>query len=62
MQKMVKVDCRNGLVKEYPENTTLLEVAESFKNDFNYPIIVAKVNNIMEELSYALTRRCEVRL
>ncbi len=61
MQKMVKVDCRNGLVKEYPENTTLLEVAESFKNDFNYPIIVAKVNNIMEELSYALTRRCEVR-
>ena len=61
MQKMVKVDCRNGLVKEYPENTTLLEVAESFQNDFNYPIIVAKVNNVMEELSYALTRRCEVR-
>ncbi len=61
MEKMIKVDCRNGLVKEYPENTTLLEVAESFKNEFNYPIIVAKVNNVMEELSYALTRRCEVR-
>lgn len=61
MQKMVKVDCQNGLIKEYPENTTLLEVSESFKNDFNYPIIVAKVNNIMEELSYTLTRRCEVR-
>ena len=61
MEKMIKVDCRNGLVKEYPENTTLLEVAESFKNEFNYPIIVAKVNNVMEELTYALTRRCEVR-
>ena len=60
MEKMIKVEYKNGLMKEYPEDTTLLEVASSFQNDFSYPILVAKVNNVIEELSYKLTKKCQI--
>lgn len=60
MEKMIKVEYKNGLMKEYPENTSLLEVASSFQNEFSYPILVAKVNNVIEELSYKLTKKCQI--
>lgn len=60
MEKIIKVEFNNGVVREYPENTSLLEVAESCKHEFAYPILLAKVDNDLEELNYKITRRCKV--
>ena len=60
MDKMIRVDYRGGLIKEYPENTSLLEIATSFQNNYNYPILIAKVDNVIEELTYNLTKKCSI--
>lgn len=59
MQKMIKVECKN-LIKEYPENTPLSEVANSFQNSYNFPILVAKVDNVIEELTYNISKKCNI--
>ena len=60
MDKMIRIEYKDGLIKEYPENTPLTEVANSFQNRYNYPILVAKVDNVIEELAYNLTKKCSV--
>lgn len=59
MQKMIKVECKN-LIKEYPENTPLSEVANSFQSGYNFPIMVAKVDNVIEELTYNISKKCNI--
>ena len=60
MEKMIKVEYKNKVIREYPENTTLLEIAHSFQNEYNFPILVAKVDNVVEELAYKLTKKCQI--
>ena len=60
MEKMIKVEYKNKVIREYPENTTLLEIANSFQNEYDFPILVAKVDNVIEELTYRLTKKCQI--
>ena len=60
MEKMIKVQYKNQVVKEFPENTMLLEIANSFQYDYDYPILVARVNNEVEDLSHTLVKKCDI--
>ena len=60
MEKMIKVEFNDGVIKEYKENTTLYEISDSFKHQFAYPILLAKVDNELEELSFNIVHKCKV--
>ena len=60
MDRMVKVTFQNKIVKEFPVNTTLEEISHSFKTNFNYPIMIAKVDNNLAHLSKTITKKCDV--
>lgn len=60
MERMIKVTFQNKIVKEFPSNITLEEVSHSFKKYFNYPILIAKVDNNLFHLSKTITRRCDI--
>ena len=60
MDKMIKIEYKDGLIKEYPENTPLSEIANSFQGRYNFPILIAKVDNVIEELAYHITKKCSL--
>lgn len=60
MEKVIKVNYQNKETKEFINETTLLEISESFKKYYNYPILIANVNNDLVELSEKVTGKCKV--
>lgn len=60
MERTIKVTFRNNIIEEFPANVTLLEVAEKFQKYFNYPILVARVDNKLEDLNKELSKKCDV--
>lgn len=60
MAKMIKVNFRDLETKEFLDNTPLLEVSKYFSKYFNYPILIAKVDNNLKELYEPLTRKCDI--
>lgn len=60
MDKVVRVTFRDKFVKEFMVNTPFNKVADSFKQYFNYPILVAKVDNSIVSLTDVVTRKCDV--
>lgn len=60
MEKLIKVNFRGIETKEFPKGTKLVEVAKSFEQYFNYPILIARVDNEMVELSDELHKRCKI--
>lgn len=60
MDKLIRVQYKNNIMKEYKADTPLKEIAESFQNDYNFPILVAKIDNVIEELSQTLTKKCQI--
>ena len=60
MGKRIKVNFRGSLTKEFDSEVTLLEVSESFKNNFDYPILAAKVDNDICDLSETLSKKCDI--
>lgn len=60
MDRMVKVTFQDKIVKEFPANTTLEEISHSFKEYFNYPIMIAKVDNNLAHLGKTITKKCDV--
>ena len=60
MNRMVKVNFRNIVTKEFAADTTLLEISHSFKKYYNYPILIAKVDNDIANLSETITRKCTI--
>lgn len=60
MNTSVKVSFRDIETKEYPKGTTLYEIAKDFQNHYNYPILVAKVDNEICDLSKELERKCTI--
>lgn len=60
MDRTVTVNFRNMISKSFPIGTTLYEVSKSFQKHFNYPILVARVNNDLADLSEKLTQNCSV--
>lgn len=61
MEKTIKIEYNDKIVKEYPIDTELLKIAEDFKQDYAYPILVAKVDNEIEELSYKISKKCKIK-
>ncbi|MDF2511353.1 MAG: hypothetical protein K0S04_1219 [Herbinix sp.] len=49
MNGTIKVEV-NGQIREYPNNTTLLEISREFQKDYENDIILAFVNNKLREL------------
>jgi uridine kinase len=53
MNDKVKITCLNvNLSKEYPLGISVRDIAEDMNIDTGYPILGARVNNKLEELSY----------
>ncbi len=56
---MIKVTYKDE-VREYPKGILLYDIAKDIQNDFEYPILISKVNNEIEELSKTLEKRCTI--
>ncbi|MCR4611919.1 MAG: nucleoside kinase [Lachnospiraceae bacterium] len=44
-----------GVTKEYPEGTQIIDVAKEFQKDDEFPIILSVYNNYLKELTHPLT-------
>ena len=60
MYKTVTVNFRNVISKSFPVGTTLYEVSKNFQKYFNYPILVARVDNDMADLSEKVSQNCNI--
>ncbi len=60
MEKKIKVSFRGTDIKEFDAGVSLYEISQSYKQYFNYPILIATVDNDMVELSEKITRSCAV--
>lgn len=60
MAKLIKVNFRGQEIKEFLQGTTVLEVSDSFKEYYNYPILVGKVNNHITELNHVIDSNCDI--
>ena len=60
MNRTVKVTFRENITKEFPAGTTLNEIKQSFQRYYNYPILIAKVDNHIDNLSTPIERKCHV--
>ena len=60
MKQTVKVEV-NGVIREYPVNTSLWSIAKDFQEDYPSDIILAFVNNKLRELFKPVTQDCQVR-
>ena len=50
---MISIFCKNnGVTREFPEGTSLLEMLPAFEFDQPYPIVSARVNNVSQGLKY----------
>ena len=60
MAKKIKVNFRNIVTEEFDAETTLLSVSKSFEKYFSYPILAAKVDNDICDLSETLSKKCDI--
>ena len=50
----------NGKLYNYTKDITLQEIYSEHQEGYKYPILLAKVNNRLRELSYQLKENCEI--
>ena len=50
----------NNKKHNFNKDTSLLEIAQDFQDQFEYPIILARVGNRLKELSSTITEPCEI--
>ena len=60
MAKLIKVNFRGIETKEFLQGTTLEEISDSFKKYYNYPILLAKKNNHLTELTHEVEANCDI--
>lgn len=60
MDKAIKVNFRDTVEKEYIKEVSLLDISNDFKSYFNYPIIGAKLDNELADLSKMVSKKCDV--
>ena len=60
MNKKFKVSFRGHEVVEFDEGTPYKVIADHFKHNYNYDILVAKVDNNLVDLSDTLNKRCSI--
>lgn len=58
--KMFKVNYKDQITKELINETSLLDISESFKKHYNYPILIAKVDNNIKALGETISRGCKI--
>ncbi|MDD3187516.1 MAG: nucleoside kinase [Bacilli bacterium] len=59
-EKMVKVNFNGILIKEFPVGTTIKAISKKFQSYFSYPILIAKLDNDLVELSDTITKKCDI--
>ena len=57
MEKIIKVEYKDKVIKEYPIDTQLVQIAQDFQHEYAYPILVAKVDNDIVELNDKITKK-----
>ncbi|MCX7747660.1 MAG: nucleoside kinase [Clostridia bacterium] len=57
---LIKVTFSDGIEKNIPEGTSLLELSKDYEDKYKSSIVAAKVNNDIKELSYQLQSSCKV--
>ncbi len=60
MDRMVKVTFHNKITKEVPNKTPLSEIKHTFQKYYNYPILVANLDNHIVNLSREVERKCNI--
>lgn len=60
MSRSIKVNFRNIITIDFLEGTTFKEIGEKFQGYFEYPILVANVDNSIVDLSDKLTKKCNI--
>ena len=60
MNKPIKVAFRGSEIAEFEEGTTYKEIANYFKHNFTYEILVAQVDNDIVDLSDTLKKKCNI--
>lgn len=55
---MIAIECtNNGLKKEYPLGTSLTEIAGDMQLNLDYPILAARVNNVVKSMHYEIYKK-----
>ena len=57
---LLKVNYNDLEFKTYVPNTTFLEISKDFKKNYNFPILIAKVNNNITQLNDTIVRDSKV--
>lgn len=60
MDKIIKVNYKDVVVKEYPEETKFLTIASDFQKYYNYAILVGRADNEIVELSDCVQKSCRI--
>lgn len=60
MDNMLQVNFRNLETMEFPKGTTFKDISKEFQKHYNFPILIAKVDNELTRLSKELEKKCTV--
>lgn len=60
MSKMLKVNYKGLFIKEYKEETKVVDIIKDFQKYYNYDILAAKLDNEIVELSDPITKNCTI--
>lgn len=60
MEKKIRITYKNYDSIEFDKGSTLKQISKKFKKYFNYPILVAKIDNDIIPLSESITKSCRV--
>ena len=60
MKKEIKITYNGSSERSVSLGTTYKEISEHYKNDFQYDIVIAKVNNSIVELGDTVTKNCNI--
>ena len=60
MDKTIKVNYHELTTKDFLVDTSLLTISESFQSEYEYPILIAKVDNDITSLNEVVSKKCDV--
>ena len=60
MENTIKVTYKDELPKIFPRNTDLYQISKAWQKNYNYPILVAKVDNDITNLNTIIEKKCNV--
>lgn len=60
MDNTIKIHYRDELPKIFPKGIELSEISRSYQHNYNFPILVAKVDNDITNLSNIVEKKCNV--